>query len=150
MMASSNDLVVSVADLAHNMGHTVLHWNCQSLYPKWEEICHIINKGDGELNFFTDSWLDCQTPDAYLHLDGYVTFRMDRDIRSGKKRGGGIIAFVKEKLRIEMVDSHTFCSTEMEILTLKLDLTRTRDIFYLCIYRPPGVMSHLSLVNWRN
>ncbi len=138
MTTVGEDLVVSVEDLALNKGHSILHWNCRSLFPKWHEICNIIVNGECEINFFTESWLDSSTDSNYLYLEGYNTFRMDRNSKSGKARGGGVIAFVKEKLDVFQLDTHTECCKELEILTLKLDLIRTKEIYYLCIYRPPS------------
>ena len=138
MTATGEDLVVSVEDLALNRGHSILHWNCRSLFPKWPEICHIIEDGKCEINIFTESWLDNSTSDEYLFIEGYNTFRMDRTAKSGKQRGGGIIAFIKEQLDVSVIDTHTMCCREVESLTIKLSLVRTKEIYYLCIYRPPS------------
>ena len=56
-----------------------------------------------------------------------LSFRLDGSCTG--KRGGGVIAFVKQQLNVPQVDSHSLCDANLEILTLSLKLRGTRDLF---------------------
>ena len=48
-----------------------------------------------------------------------------------------VCLFYKDHLKISYVNSLLFCAPELEILTVKHDLTNTCDIYILIVCRPP-------------
>ena len=68
--------------------------------------------------------------------------RQDRDANSFKIRGGGIL-YYKEKSNIEKLDDLCFRSPDLEVLTCKLKLVNTRDIYNCVMYMPPTGDIHM-------
>ena len=134
---NTDDDILCCSDLGDLKGITFLHWNARSLYPKFEEIVQINANSKAECCIYTETWLTENTPTSMLDMEGYNIFRQDRDVRSGKERGGGIMVYVKTRLNLSMVERHSFCSRDCEILTLRLSLINVREIYIVIIYRPP-------------
>ncbi len=66
-------------------------------------------------------------------------YRFDRTSDSGKCSGGGLCAYISDKLNVEHLDFHNVCNKNIEAQWLKLKLPDTRDTIIGNIYRPPGV-----------
>ena len=129
--------VVSVGDLASNKGITILQWNCRSLYHKLDEIIHINKDSQGDVCIYTESWMTPNIPTGMVSLAGYNIFRQDRDPKVGKSRGGGILIYIRDHLKATLVENGSLCSKAIEVMTIKLDLKCVREIYIICVYRPP-------------
>ena len=129
--------VKAVADMVNNKGLTIMHWNARSMYPKYEEILHLCENSDCELLCISESWLTDIITDDMISIPGYNLFRKDRDEASGKQREGGVCVYVKNKLLVSVCDNMTICTPHIEVLTIKLKLVRTRDIYLSIVYLPP-------------
>ena len=108
-------------------GITSLHWNCHSLFPKYEEIVHILKNGSAEVNIFTESWNTSSIPDNMLEIDGYTLFRQDRH-GTDKKRGGGIIVYAKTSKNIKIHPDKSLCCNDLEMIVIQMSLTNVREI----------------------
>ena len=128
--------VSSMNDLASNKGITILQWNCRSLYPKLAEIVHINKTSNGDICIYTESWINKNVTTEMIALAGYNIFRLDRDPRIGKTRGGGILVYVRDHLSVTQVNNSSKCSKDIDVLTLRLHLKSVREIYYVCVYSP--------------
>ena len=96
---SSCSNIGSVDDLKSNKGITLFHWNCRSMWNKFEEIVYMVTHSDSEYCFFSETWLSPVITDDMISIPGYNLYRIDRDSRSKKARGGGLIAYIKDDLK---------------------------------------------------
>ena len=134
-MMIENDLYC-LSELSSLKGITCLHWNCHSLFPKLEEIFHILKNASAEINIFTESWTNSAIPTGMLEVEGYNIFRQDRH-GTKKKRGGGIVVYTKTHKNIKQVTGKSLCNDDIEVLVLQMSLVNVREIYLLCTYRPP-------------
>ena len=139
MVLNSGDCeVISVPELKNNAGITFMHWNSRSRYNKFDEILHIVEGSECEFLFLSETWLTASVTDAMINIPGYQLLRQDRDSNSGKARGGGVCVYYKNCFIVTLIESLSFCSPDVELLTIKIKLENTRDICYSCVYRLPS------------
>jgi hypothetical protein len=57
-----------------------------------------------------------------VELHGYTIVRMDRNINSGKGKGGGFCAFINEKYckPANITTKHQICTKDIKLLALNL------------------------------
>ena len=130
--------IVSVPDLKNNLGITILHWNSRSMYHKYDEILHLVEGSNCEFLFLSETWLSDDVNDDMIKIPGYQLLRQDRNEKSDKQRGGGVCVYHKNRFVVTRMDELSFCSPDVELLTIKVKLKNTRDIYYSCVYRPPS------------
>ena len=130
--------VKSIDELASNYGMTFVHWNCRSLFPKLEEVIHLIESSCCECLCLSETWLTPVITDGMISIPNHLLFRSDRDKSSNKTKGGGVCMYVKENLSVSRVDNASMCTMDIEVLTLNLKLTNTRPVYIIGIYRPPS------------
>ena len=136
-MSDPSNTVIAVPDISKNAGIMVCHWNSRSMFHKLEEVMHIAESSDCEFLCLSETWLPPDIPDNLIDIPGYRIIRQDRDSNSNKSRGGGVCIYHKSKLNVKYVDSLSFCSPDLEIVTVMLKLVNTRDIYLSTVYRPP-------------
>ena len=129
---------VSIDSLAQNKGIMVVHWNCRSLNNKWEEIVYILSHSKCELAIFSESWLNETTENGMLDLDGYSFLRQDRGTGTGKKRGGGLLVYYRDNIKLTHIQDFCYNCVDYEIITARLHLENTKEIYFICTYRQPA------------
>ena len=78
-----------------------------------------------------------------LHIDGMKLYRLDRPVNpTGRYRfnsGGGVCIFVKDKWTsyCSQYPQATKCSSDIEVLTLKVDKPNFKTFFITSLYKPP-------------
>jgi hypothetical protein len=78
--------------------------------------------------------IDGQHRDNQLQIEGYQLIRGGRDLqKSQKKKGGGVIAYVKEGIKVVEIEKHSHEDAEIVGFTLAEKETRSN-----IIYRRPG------------
>ena len=50
----------------------------------------------------------------------------------------GVIAYVKDNLRVEFIQENLKCTIDMEHLTLRLNLINVKEIYIIRVYHPPS------------
>ena len=123
--------------LSRCKGHTSITWNCRSLLPKIEEIVRMVKTASPEFIFLTETWLDENIDNTEIAIDSYNLCRFDRTLNSGKRSGGGLAIYYKDKLKCVPLPEFDTCNPHIEITWLKLKLVNTRSIYYGVVYRPP-------------
>ena len=87
--------------------------NLCSLNNKLEELSILLNQHQIDIGVFVESWLSKDIPDDAVAINGYMTFRKDRD----NGTGGGIVCYSKLNppptvILSESVFSLNSCKTE--------------------------------------
>ena len=85
-----------------------------------------------------ETWLNHSIGDPELFIPGYTFHRYDRDLGSGKRGGGGLIAYSRDHYQFESIVNWNLCCQDLEIQWLKLTLPRTRPTYIANVYRPPS------------
>ena len=88
----------------------LLYFNAHSVLVKLDELCVLCSLYDYHIVCVVESWLSDNVPNSEISLDGYHTFRQDRD-----GHGGGILIFVKSELCASLV-SYSPITTCLEFL----------------------------------
>lgn len=82
----------------------------------------------------TETWLNDSISDSLVHIPHYKIYRKDR---SDHRTGGGVCFFVRNTLRVKLLD----CHPDLEAIFLQVsDGTRLGSPSMLlgCVYRPPN------------
>ncbi len=118
-------------------GITFASLNIRSIYRKIHEVNLLLNKSKLDLLLLNETWLNHSVGDEELQIDNYTSHRFDRDAGSGKRGGGGLLAYSRNHYNFEHVFDWNVCTPDIEIQWLKLSLPRTRPTYIANIYRPP-------------
>ena len=107
LMSDEDDYVEMTDDSIDIMqlkGIKMFHWNIRSIFPKLDEVTHILSNYSPELAIFSESWLKPEVDSLALTQDGYKIMRLDRSQNMNKKRGG-LICYAKERLNIVQLEN---------------------------------------------
>ena len=119
--------------------------NAQSLGNKCDELsacCKYLNEfRNANLICFSETWLNEEHADP--DIPGFSVYRRDRcSAATGKKRGGGVCAFVNNSWCTNVTVKDAICHPDIELLTLALRpfyLPREfPSIFISVVYIHPG------------
>ena len=77
-------------DILQLKGIKMFHWNIRSLFPKLDEVTHILTNYSPELTIFSESWLKPEIDNLILAQDGFKIMRLDRSPTLNKKKGWGV------------------------------------------------------------
>lgn len=90
----------------------------------------------------TETWLRKDIPDTSIQLEGFTSVRGDRDVTSGKTRGGRICVFVNDKWCKQVTIRERRCDPDLELLCLSMRpfyLPREFGNVVICaVYIPPS------------
>ena len=96
----------------------------------------MVKQSNCEICILSESWLTSAVSDNYIPIDGYNLMCQDRrDL--GKKRGGGLVVYIREDLKATLVPDLCMSAACVKIICLKLDLNYTKPIYIMGVYRPP-------------
>ena len=95
----------------------------------------------------SETWLHSQIDPQMVEIQGYKSFRLDRDVNNcklTKKRGGGLITFVRNATMDVYVQKEANVSKkDFEIQWLKIKKQNYKTILLANVYRPPaGKVNH--------
>lgn len=112
-------------------GFKLGHLNVRSLYPKIDQLDHVIHKGEYDIFAISETWLTDSHHDSELKVNGYNIFRKDRL----GSRGGGVCLYIKDDLEFKLRDDLTFQNVE----ALWGEITVGKLTTLVCvIYRSPS------------
>ena len=112
-------------------------WNVRSLVKNLDEVKRLLIVGKVDVLVVVESYLDVSVDDCSLNINGYIFYRADRTLDSGKSCGGGIVVYVRNGLSSAPILTHSKCTLDYESLWIRIKLERSHP-FYLCaVYRPP-------------
>ena len=83
----------------------------------------------------SETWLNSTVTNGEIAIDDYKIFRHDRL----HKKGGGVCAFVKQVLKVTIINELTNTSeSNFQQLWIKLQNKKMKTIIICVIYRPPN------------
>ena len=123
-------------------GIGVVFWNARSISNKLDNFKITIGNSYNKVFCITESWLKPNMDSSFLEIEGFKTFRNDRQLlnRNGfLKRGGGILIYALSDLDTRPIsdESLNFSDQNIELLTIQIILPFTRPLYILTVYRPP-------------
>ena len=120
-----SDLLVRLCRRAHRPPlPSILLANVQSLDNKVDEIRARVafqrDIRDCNILWFTETWLTRDTLSESVQPPGFFTHSADRNKHlSGKKKGGGVCLMINESWCEFIQELKSFCSPDLEFLTIK-------------------------------
>lgn len=121
-------------------GLKIIHLNCRSILPKWEELRNTFLKCNTDILIFTETWLHKNVNSSLLYDDNYTITRLDRQAKlpSGlAKRGGGICIMTRKDLVVDMENCVSISNKDIELLHINVKKGMSRRINVVGVYRPP-------------
>ena len=121
-------------------GFKVVHLNVRSLLKKVDQIRLITEGSEVDVITISETWLKPHLNSTLVSLDGYQTIRQDRGNARGKKRGGGLVSYVKIKHAsfCEPLGELDTTSENIEAQWLYFHRPHCKDMIVCNIYRPPN------------
>ena len=117
-------------------GLRIGHWNVERLTDsKLEQISFLLNTSKNvDILFLLETFLKPTKSDSVFNIPGYEMFRKDR---SGRKPGGGFIAYVADNVKVNRLwDLEDDC---VESIWLSVHPHNSnRPILVGALYRPPS------------
>ncbi len=80
-------------ELSGLKGITYASLNICSISRKIEDIRIILRQSKLDFLLLFETWLNHSIGDPELHIEGYTIHRFDQDLGSGKRSGGGLLAY---------------------------------------------------------
>ena len=115
------------------------------ILSKFDSLKLLIENSGVDIFAVSESFLNDTITNAEINIEGYSTGRGDRDHRSGKLSGGGLVVYTSDAADVTPVPNGHFCSPNVECLWVCLKLTRARPVYVCNIYRPPDASVQNSL-----
>ena len=113
-------------------GLKLSHVNCRSVFRKLAQLDVLFY--DSDVLCCSETWLSKAYPDSLLSLTNKLIYRSDRSTR-----GGGVCIYIRKNLssycKIDV--KSTYCSSDLEIVSVDLSKPNMKHIKCCCIYRPP-------------
>lgn len=125
-------------------GLKLLYLNTRSLLRHIDEVRLSLLTGSfdivSECVICGESWLHKNVSDSLLYSLGYTLYRCDRRATSSSgvvKPGGGVCAFVSDKVSVLSLDSFNVSNNDIEVLNLGLQKGDGKKFSVCGVYRPP-------------
>ena len=117
-------------------GLRIGEWNINHLTDaKFEQINLVLTTSTNiDILFVIETFLKPSKPDSLFNIPGYYMYRKDR---TGRKNGGGLLAYVAEKVQTNRVSELDEDSVESLWLTVCPHNSK-RSILVGGVYRPPS------------
>lgn len=113
----------------------IFYQNVRGLRTKVDEFYLATSDADYDVIVLTETWLNDQIFSSQLFGDLYTVYRKDRNAEiTGKKRGGGVIVAVSNRLK--SVDVTLPAHDQLEQLWVRVS-TASNDVCIGVIYIPP-------------
>ena len=104
--------------------------NINSIPEKFDQLKVLISK-NLDILVITETKLDSTFPVTQFLIEGYKSYRLDRN-----RHGGGILVYVREDIPSKELSKHTQPS-DIEGIFLEINLRKTRWLLFAC-YHPPS------------
>ena len=121
-------------------GFKIVHLNIRSLPRKIDQLRAILENSLLDIVTLSETWLHSKIDSQIVHIKGYTLYRFDRKVsqKDKNKRGGGLIAYIKNGLDVRVHDSENVSTKDIEIQWLRITRNRAKDILLGNLYRPPN------------
>ena len=126
----------------NSKGINIVFSNIRSLLNKIEDVREKLHDENISILVISESWLKSAIPNTLMDINGYTLHRQDRDftnVRGYRKRGGGIVIYVKNSLSFDIVSDNMFSMSncDIEFNTIRINRPHTRHLYIVSVNRPP-------------
>lgn len=138
---------MGITDLKLKKGQNICFLNVRSLYNHFSELELDFSNTKFVALCLSESWLNNRILNDIIQIKGYKIVRLDRNY--GKK-GGGVMAYIREDLSFEMPDlSWNISNLDIETLTFVVRQNHQRDLYVTVVYLPPksGIEKALDILS---
>ncbi len=111
----------------------IAYFNARSVPAHIIDINALLAQKIYDFVLVSETWLFADAVPGLFHVSGYNIFRRDRVGR----RGGGVAAYVRNDLKVEVLDFDGSDEVEQLWLSVKLNLQK---VAIGIVYRPPQVL----------
>lgn len=118
-------------DSEHTKQFKIALLNVRSLVIKFATFKETISKISWDIIILTETWCNNNITNEIISLDGYQLFRKDRNLNI---RGGGIVVYIKNKYRCNVINLDEAANTELLWISLNI---RGLHTILGAAYRPP-------------
>lgn len=122
-------------------GQKIIYLNVRSVYRHISEIQLDFEDTNFICLAFTESWLTSNINSNIISLKGFKHVRLDRQI---KKRGGGLIIYIREDLEWEYLGAQ-ISTSDIELLTILVKRKYQRNLCISVSYLPPTSNVNLAI-----
>ena len=133
-----DDKIYNFHQLSRVKGFKIVHLNIRSLPRKIDQLRLILTNSNIDIFTLSETWLHKKIDPHLIHIQGYKTVRLDRATSPAKKRGGGLLIYVKEDIDVQTQEQECMSSKDLEIQWIRIKRPHSRNILLANIYRPPG------------
>lgn len=130
----------TIDSLNEYKGIKVVHANIRSLLHNFDDIAVNLLNGLLDIVVLTESWLHENCADSLISVAGYKHYRLDRQTLSSngsRKKGGGIIIYVKHGYSVATHSQLDSSDKDLEIMSISCKLGFNKRINVSAVYRPP-------------
>ena len=141
-----------IFQLGRKKGFKIIHQNIRSVLKKIDQLRVLFVDSGIEVITLSETWLNENISPSMVHIEGYETFRMDREclkpnVRRAKcnarakkkKRGGGLLTYVSHKYSHKVKELPNLCLSNgnIEMHGLQIRNDQCKNIVVCNLYRPP-------------
>ena len=136
------DHISTVEDLNKAKGLKLIHLNVRSLVKKIDQIRVLLSATTVDIVTFSESWVRQHLNSQLVHLDGYQSFRLDRETKAkkkGRERGGGrLITYVSSRhaSNTELFEDLSASNGHIEAQWIYIHRPQSKNICICNMYRP--------------
>lgn len=141
-------MTVSPDLVKEQKGLKIVHVNSWSIIQHFDELQVAFLDGSLDVVIFTESWLHANCADSLIHVRGYTIYRHDRQTKTKggvTKRGGGIIAYIKEGINVITWPDLDVSNEDIESMSLSCKQGMHRKVNVTIVYRPPTGKLQLAI-----
>lgn len=123
----------------------ILHLNIRSLNRNFEKLLNLLEKTKNLFNLIclTETWITLKDLNSAFQIPHFNIISLERQTN---KRGGGILIYAHETLRLILRGELSVSDCDKDVLTIEIENKKTKNLLISCCYRPPGgVSENLSM-----
>ena len=135
---TADEVKTSLCKNSSNESFNILHTNIRSLTRNIDSLKELLNETGNMFNIvcLSESWCTNNeiNENSSLHLTDFIPIPFERKI---KKRGGGVLIYVKKSIQYKVRNDLSVSDKNTEILTIEIINKETKNILLSCVYKPP-------------
>lgn len=128
-------------DLNAYKGFKIISINIRSLLPKFHQFLLELDDCELDVICICESWLKKDLDLNHISIDEFSLTRLDRSVKlpnGDTKKGGGVCTYVRSTLITTTLHDITYCTPDLEVLSIEVKIPNCRNIVVINVYRPPS------------
>lgn len=127
-------------------GRKILFLNIRSLMANINELRYCLENSNISICGICETWLNKKLHNNLIAINGFNTIRLDR--KTGK-RGGGLLFYINNSFKYELLDqedlSSTYSDKNIEMLSIVVKPEKQRNMVFTVVYIPPSANKNMAL-----